>query len=91
MIRIFHEDQINAVVMCGAGQVAYTGKIKQSLQGFSGKVDGKRPLGTPRHRGNNNYNFQWFCNPARAMASSFTRFLDQTQRRTTVGRTPLDE
>ena len=26
-----------------------------------------------------------------ATASSFTRFLDHTQRRTTVGRTPLDE
>jgi len=26
-----------------------------------------------------------------ARASSFTRFLDYTQRRTTVGRTPLDE
>ena len=26
-----------------------------------------------------------------AKASSFTRFLDHTQRRTTVGRTPLDE
>jgi len=25
------------------------------------------------------------------MASSFLRFLDHTQRRTTVGRTPLDE
>ena len=29
--------------------------------------------------------------PTRAMASSFTRLLDHTQRRTTVGRTPLDE
>jgi hypothetical protein len=29
--------------------------------------------------------------PQWARASSFTRFLDQTQRRTTVGRTPLDE
>ena len=29
--------------------------------------------------------------PQWAMASSFTRFLDHTQRRTTVGRTPLDE
>ena len=29
--------------------------------------------------------------PTRAMASSFLRFLDHTQRRTTVGRTPLDE
>jgi len=29
--------------------------------------------------------------PEWARASSFTRFLDHTQRRTTVGRTPLDE
>ena len=29
--------------------------------------------------------------PQWARAPSFTRFLDQTQRRTTVGRTPLDE
>jgi hypothetical protein len=27
----------------------------------------------------------------RALGSSFSRFLDHTQRRTTVGRTPLDE
>ena len=33
----------------------------------------------------------WRDSPQWAMASSFTRFLDQTQRRTTVGRTPLDE
>ena len=33
----------------------------------------------------------WRCSPMRTMASSFTRFLDHTQRRTTVGRTPLDE
>jgi hypothetical protein len=34
-----------------------------------------------------------FCGATaqRAMASSFTRFPDHTQRRTTVGRTPLDE
>ena len=31
------------------------------------------------------------CNPTRVMASSFLRFVDHTQRRTTVGRTPLDE
>ena len=29
--------------------------------------------------------------PQWAMASSFTRFLDHTQRRTTVGTTPVDE
>ena len=35
--------------------------------------------------------FLWSCGPRRAMASSFKRFLDHTQRRTTVSRTPLDE
>jgi hypothetical protein len=33
----------------------------------------------------------WLYSLTRAMASSFTRFLDHTQRRATVGRTPLDE
>jgi len=36
--------------------------------------------------------FLWRCSPTWAKASSFlVRFLDHTQRRTTVGRTPLDE
>jgi hypothetical protein len=35
--------------------------------------------------------FFWFSSPSWAGASSFTRFLDHTQRRTTFGRTPLDE
>ena len=35
--------------------------------------------------------FLWRCSPMRAMASSFLRFLDHTQRRITVGRTPLGE
>ena len=35
--------------------------------------------------------FLWRYDPTRVMASSFTRFLDHTKRRTTVGRTPLDE
>ena len=35
--------------------------------------------------------FLWRCGPTRAMASSFMRFLDNIQRRSTVGRTPLDE
>ena len=34
--------------------------------------------------------FFWRCDPTRVMASSFLRFLDHTQRRTTVRRTPLD-
>ena len=32
----------------------------------------------------------WRHSPRRARASLFTRFLDHTKRRTTVGRTPLD-
>jgi hypothetical protein len=35
--------------------------------------------------------FLWRCDPTRVMASSLTRFLDHTQRCTTVGGTPLDE
>ena len=35
--------------------------------------------------------FFWRCDPTRVMASSFLRFLDHTQRPTTVGRTPLYE
>jgi hypothetical protein len=31
------------------------------------------------------------CSPARAMTSSFRNYRDHTQRRATVGRTPLDE
>jgi hypothetical protein len=37
------------------------------------------------------YYFLWHCSPARIMASSSTRFLDHTQGRATVGRTPLNE
>ena len=35
--------------------------------------------------------FLWRCDPTRVMASSFLMFLYHTQRRTTVGRTPLYE
>ena len=49
---------------------------------------------------NTNNNFYWRYNPlwvcilqpsSRAITSSRTRFLDHTQRRATIGRTPLDE
>ena len=33
----------------------------------------------------------WRCDPTRVMASSFLKFLDHIQQRTTVGSTPLDE
>ena len=33
----------------------------------------------------------WRCGPTQAMASSLMRFLDHIQRRTKVGRTPLDK
>jgi hypothetical protein len=48
------------------------------------------PSETCRAFHKNNF-FLWRCDPTRVMASSFLRFLDHTQRRTTVGRTPLDE
>jgi hypothetical protein len=35
--------------------------------------------------------FLWRCNSTLSIASSFLRFLDHTQRRTTVGRTTMDE
>jgi hypothetical protein len=35
--------------------------------------------------------FSGRCDPTRVMASTFFIFLDHTQRRSTVGRTPLDE
>ena len=35
--------------------------------------------------------FLWRCGPTRAMASTFLRFLDHTQRRNTVAKTPLYE
>jgi hypothetical protein len=37
------------------------------------------------------FKFLWRCGPTQTLASSFLRFLDHTQRRTIVGRTPLDE
>jgi len=37
------------------------------------------------------FSFFWRCDPMRVIASSFMRFLDHTQQRTTVGGTPLDE
>ena len=33
----------------------------------------------------------WRCDPTRVMVSSFLMFLDHKRRRSTVGRTPLDE
>jgi hypothetical protein len=38
-----------------------------------------------------NHHHLGHCSPARAMASSFTRFLDHTKRRAIFGRTPLNE
>jgi hypothetical protein len=35
--------------------------------------------------------FLFCCDPSRDMASPFLRFLDHTEQRITIGRTPLDE
>ena len=51
----------------------------------------KREAGTTEYFVLNfSFFFLWRCDPTRAMASSFLRFLDHTQRRIAVGRTPLD-
>jgi len=50
-------------------------------------------LGNAAHFYCNNvefYFFLWGCGPTRSMAASFLRFLDHTQRQTTVVRAPLD-
>ena len=45
-----------------------------------------------QQRQSSTFFFLWRCSPTRTMASSFLmRFLDHTQRRTTVGRIPLYE
>jgi hypothetical protein len=59
--------------------------VKIMLQNFKSNM-----TDVPAH-GEIYYYFLWLCSPAPAMASSSTRFLDHTQRRATVGRTPLDE
>jgi hypothetical protein len=57
-------------------------------QGLSRHIKEKLPLPLYIHIF---FFFFWCCDPTRVIASSFLRFLDHTQRRTTVGRTPLDE
>jgi hypothetical protein len=71
-------------------------RISTSSAGFEPAIPAikwphRRPHG---HRYGGNlfiFYFLWLCSPARAMASSFTRFLDHTRRRATAGGTPLDE
>jgi hypothetical protein len=46
-------------------------------------------MGLPSIKYINKLFFLWLCRPARAMASSFHEVFDHTQRRATVGRTPL--
>ena len=54
------------------------------MENLCTQFQGSRSVGT-------DFFFLRPCGPNRAMASSFLRFLDHTQRRITVGRTPLDE
>jgi hypothetical protein len=46
---------------------------------------------TPKHVGTTKKSFLRHCDLTRLMASLFLGFIDHKQRRTTVGRTPLDE
>jgi len=67
---------------------------RQLLLGYKIKgceMGGECGTNTVRKRLFSRFFFLWRCDPTRVMASSFLRYLDHTQRRTTVGRTPLDE
>ena len=81
--RCFQEDATRYCTQQRAFVVTSTRAHNVSSNGQSQKISAEltRPL----------FFFPlWRCGPTRAMASSFFRFLDHTQRRTTVGRTPLD-
>ena len=65
-------------------QLLFLGKLNDSL--CKGEV-----VGFSRRCDLHVFFPQWRCGPTRAMASTFLRFLDHTQRRITVGRTSLDE
>jgi hypothetical protein len=60
--------------------------IPASERTFTHPIDRARPLGSA-----DTVFLFFFSSPHWSRASSFKRFLDHTQRRTTVGRTTLDE
>ena len=66
-----------------------------TLDGIRNCIPNKRTVAVPRlswgRQSKSMFVCFWHDSPQWAMASSFTRFLDHTQRCTTVGRTPLDE
>jgi hypothetical protein len=67
--------------------------IRQSFKGASYKVNINLSINiiTSSLLGLQSFFLLWRCDPTRVMASSFLRFLDHTQLRSTVGRTPLKE
>jgi len=81
------------------GPPAHTGApgVKVTTSGFNSRADYESKM-SDTHGSNSqrfrsyeflmysNFFLLWRCDP-----TSFLRFLDHTQRRTTVGRTPLDE
>jgi hypothetical protein len=79
---------------CPSGAVSWGTALQPEGRGF----DSRRSrwnfpftLSFWPHYGPGGYGLLWLCSPARTMASSFTRFLDHTQRCATIGRTPLYE
>ena len=85
----YQQHVANCVVQPGYNQrvffaqtvVTVPGRQEPSFEHSNQSITNRRVL----------FSFFWRDSPQWARASSFTRFLDHKQRRTTVGRTPLDE
>jgi len=91
---------IGAYQFCKLHTKFYPTSCCQSLTPYAEEITGYNQCGFRRNLSASVHIFcihymyiyiLWPCDPTRVMASSFLRLLDHTKRRTTVGRTPLDE
>jgi hypothetical protein len=71
--------------------ITQRGKIRYNLSTVATKHNLKHVTVTAQSETILLFIFFWLCSPAQAMASSSTGFLDHTQWRATVGKTPLNE
>jgi len=65
--------------------------MKSLHVGLPGRMEVQKMLQSIDANTSATFSLLWPCGPTRVMASSFLRFVDYTQRRTTGGRTLLDE
>ena len=92
--RILHcslHELADGISFTATGQTTKTKTLRFSKGSSQKSVESDQPITIIINHVRIKLLFLWRCGPTRAMASSFLRFLDHTQRRITVGRTPLDE